>query len=112
MGRDLIYPLERRAVKVALEPFGHQQTERQIGVIDAQNLRSISSELQRITNDLSGLNDTAVRRMVQEKQLHPYTDLRRYLVVELIFEKRLAHVRNDQELQRQLLDEKGLELII
>jgi len=103
IGRDLIYPLERRAVKIALGPFDDKQTERQIAVIGAQELRGMGGELQRFTNGLPGLNDAAVRRLVQEKSRRPDANLRHYLVVNLVFEKRLARVGADSKLQRQLL---------
>lgn len=103
IGRDLIYPLERRAVKIALEPFDADQTEQQIRAIGAQQLQGIGDELKRVTNGLPGLNDAAVRRLVEETRRQPDQDLRRYLIVELIFEKRVAQVGADPQLQQQLL---------
>lgn len=103
IGRDLIYPLERRTVNIALTPFDARQTERQIEAIGAQELRGIGDELNRITNGLPGLNDAAVRKLVEEHRRNPDADLRRYLVVNLIFEKRVAQIGADPQLQRRLL---------
>jgi hypothetical protein len=101
--RDLIYPLERRTVKIRLEPFDAEQTEQQIRAIGAKELYGIGDELKLFTNGLPGLNDAAVRRLVQEKQRRPDANLRRYLVAELLFEKRLTHVDDDPKLKQQLL---------
>jgi hypothetical protein len=99
--RDLIYPLERRTFKVALEPFNDEQTEDQIGAIGAGELHGQGIKLIDFTGGLPGLNDAAIRWMVGQDLYEPNDALRRHLVIELIFEKRLAWV--DAQLRDRLL---------
>jgi hypothetical protein len=90
--RDLIYPIERRTLKIQVKPFDEEKTEQQILAIGARDMRLSGSKLASYTSGLPGLNEAAVRWMHTAKRNMPGPELRAYLVEEIIFEQRLADV--------------------
>jgi hypothetical protein len=86
VNRDLIYPLERRTKKLHLKPFDSAQTDKQVEAIGAKQLPVQSTELNRYTGGLPGLNDAAVRWLVQRKSVEG-SELLPYLIDHVIFER-------------------------